>query len=172
MTRTIANEVRITLEGIHNNGNCKEVYCITDSRTFASVQDAADAAGVSQGYMSYHLRHKTNSCGGKQYCFLRELSENHDRISMRNRIAIDRVENLEEGNKTLAAQLETVTNTANEAVTTLNAIRMASAQVDEAQREVTRLTNELEQAKFMLTKYRANLAEAITNSANIAFDCQ
>jgi uncharacterized membrane-anchored protein YhcB (DUF1043 family) len=49
---------------------------------------------------------------------------------------------------------------------------MASAQVDEAQREVTRLMNELEQAKSMLTKYRANLAEAIANSANIAFDCQ
>ncbi len=172
MKRTIQNEVTLTLEGTRNNGNCKEVYCITDSRTFASVQDAADAAGVSQACMSYHLTHRTNSCGGKQWCFMNQLAENHDRISMRNRIAIDRVENLEEGNKTLTAQLETATNTANEAVTTLNAIRMASAQVDEAQREVTRLMNELEHAKSMLTKYRANLAEAITNSANIAFDCQ
>ena len=170
MTRTIANNVTITLQGHHTNGNCKEVYCITDSITYASVRDAAEAAGVSLGAMSYHITHRTKSCAGKQYCFFNQIAENHDRIAMRNRTAIENTEILREGNKTLAANLDNVTKTANEAVATLNAIRMASAQVDEAQREVTRLMNELEHAKSMLTKYRAVLAEAIANSANIAFD--
>jgi hypothetical protein len=172
MRRTISNEIKVTVEGIHDHRNCKEVYCITDGHTYASVHDAANAAGVTQGTMSYHITHKTNACKGKQYCFLNQIAENHDRIANHNRSAIENAEILREGNKTLAENLNNVTKTANEAVIILNDIRMRAAQVAETKRRIARLEAELEEAENHLTMCEANLAAAIENSANIAFNCQ
>lgn len=164
MRRTIANEVKIELEGTHTNGNCKEVYCITDSRTYASVTDAADAAGVTQATMSNHLKRGTKSCNGKQYCFLNQLAEYHDHIATHNRNAIERVSTLEATNKQLMGDLQNSECEANAAHTALNAIKTVSAQVAATEQEVATLEAELERAKSKLAQYRADLAEAIARS--------
>ena len=161
MKRIISSEVKITVEGIHTQRNSKEVYCITDGRTYVSVSDAAESAGVTESTMSYHLVHRTKSCGGKQWCYLRDMAEHHDRIANHNHNAIEKVANLEDANQTLTAKLETTTTAANEAIATLDNIRRINERVVAAQANVERLMNELADARLELDRERERLAEAI-----------
>ena len=52
MTITIKNIATIHAEGTRNHGNCKEVFCKTTGKFYASLSDAAHSVDGSVGTMS------------------------------------------------------------------------------------------------------------------------
>lgn len=85
MTFNIQNASIINVEGHRTSKHCKAVYCITTGEVYASVLDAAEANGVTQGAMSWALCGKSKSCKGKRYCFVSQIVEHLDEIASVNR---------------------------------------------------------------------------------------
>lgn len=77
------NEATINAEGKYNSNHCKPVLCITTGKTFTSVMDAAEYAGISQSAMTMHLQGKTRTANGKRYCFLSRVTEHLGEITER-----------------------------------------------------------------------------------------
>lgn len=73
-----ASEIH-NVSGIHTTYNNKPVMCISTGEVFASVTDAAHAAGSSVGTLSCALRHN-RPLKGKKYCFVARVTEHLDEL--------------------------------------------------------------------------------------------
>lgn len=91
MTINIQKCSNVTVVGHHSGRNTKAVYNITTGAIYASVLDAADAIGVTQGAVSYALddNHK-RKCKGMRFCFLSKVMEHFEEITEQNRIRAER----------------------------------------------------------------------------------
>lgn len=74
-TVKIQGESKITATGRHTNGNAKPVFCIDTGEVFASVTDAAESAGAKPTTMTWCCTGRQQTCKGKRYCFVSEVSE-------------------------------------------------------------------------------------------------
>lgn len=72
------------------NGNCKKVRCITTGKLYGSVNDAANANGVSGASMSYALKHKSKSKGNvfvfahEEYRYIPKMAERISEVTEEN----------------------------------------------------------------------------------------
>lgn len=89
MTITIKNRAIINAEGIHTNGNCKEVFCKTTGKFYTSLSDAAHSVNGSVGTMCQAMKHKHGVYKGMKWCYVADIEANLDDI------ATDIRENLE-----------------------------------------------------------------------------
>ena len=89
MTITIKNRAIINAEGIHTNGNCKEVFCKTTGKFYTSLSDAAHSVKGSVGTMSCAMKHRNGVYKGMKWCYVSDIEANLDDI------ATDIRENLE-----------------------------------------------------------------------------
>lgn len=80
-TITMTKESTITAIGQRRNANRKEVLCITDGTLYASVTDAAEAIGVTEGAVSQNLTGLTKKCTGKRFCYAKEVNEHLGEIA-------------------------------------------------------------------------------------------
>ena len=77
----IQKETTIKANGIHTRKNHKPVMCITTGEVYASVLDAAKANDVSFSAMSLACCGRSNSCKGKRFCFVANVTEHLDEIA-------------------------------------------------------------------------------------------
>lgn len=81
MTITTKKTTTITVVGTHTNKNCKPVFCITTGEIYASVYDAAAFNGATNGNMSAHLCGRSNSCKGKKFCLVANMTDHAEEIA-------------------------------------------------------------------------------------------
>ena len=93
-TIIIHNKATMKATGIHTKCNNKPVICIDNGNRYASVTDAAKAAGVHPVTMSCHLHGKTSRCADLRWSFMAHVTENADAI----------LDELSKANAKLAAQ--------------------------------------------------------------------
>ena len=84
-TINIHNNTNINAEGKLSSKHCKPVICLETGEVFTSVQDAADAVGMSAQNLSTHLTGKKRAFAGKHYCYLSKATESLDAIVTRLR---------------------------------------------------------------------------------------
>lgn len=70
---TIQKQATLEVEGTHDNGNCKEVLCITDGRRFASCTDAAEFYGTTTASMSNVCRGINQYTKGRRFCYVKDI---------------------------------------------------------------------------------------------------
>ena len=80
-TITVQNTSVMSATGIHTHGVCKPVICIDTGEVYTSALDAAKANGVSVHAISKHCLGKTKSCGGKRFCYVKNVSEHLDDLT-------------------------------------------------------------------------------------------
>lgn len=90
MTINITKCSNVTVNGIHNNANCKPVYNITTGEFFASGLDIAKALGVDPASVSCALHGKTRTIKGCRICFVSKIMEHLEEINEQNRIRAER----------------------------------------------------------------------------------
>lgn len=78
------------IETIHNTGNRKPVFCITDLKQFSSVHEAAAYYGVTQGAVSWVITGRMKKLKGKRFCLVKDMPYHAEEItaaavSMRNK---------------------------------------------------------------------------------------
>lgn len=92
MTINIQKCSNVTVIGHRTRRNCKAVYNITTGEMYASVLDAANALGVSQGALSFSLDDdKERTCKGMRLCFQSKMMEHLEEINQMNRIRANKV---------------------------------------------------------------------------------
>lgn len=81
MTITIKNIATINAEGTHNHGNCKEVFCKTTGKFYASLSDAAHSVKGSVGTMSCAMKHRNGVYKGMKWCYVSDIDAHIDDIA-------------------------------------------------------------------------------------------
>lgn len=72
---TVQNAAIMSATGSHTNKNAKPVICIDTGEVYTSALDAAEANGVSIHAMSKHCLGKSKKCGGKRFCYVKNVGE-------------------------------------------------------------------------------------------------
>lgn len=100
MTEVIINNKSIvSAEGTHTTKGCKEVFCITDRRTFTSVLDAAAAYNAATSDISRCCNGKSrgrHTVKGKRFCFLKDIAQHLDEIFEEDRINAEKAKAYDE----------------------------------------------------------------------------
>ena len=96
MTINIQKCTNVTVIGHRDNGNCKAVYNITTGEIYASITDAAEIIGVTQGAVSQCVLGMTNTCKGMRLCYLSKMTEHLDEITEYNRIRYAKAKSYDE----------------------------------------------------------------------------
>ena len=141
MTFNIQNASIINVEGHRISKHCKAVYCITTGEVYASVLDAAEANGVSQGAMSWALCGKSKSCKGKRFCFVSQIIEHLDEIASVNR----------------AREAKVVAH--DRMIAKQNKIREIKAKIDEHDAIITELKAKLNEEMMFIAEAQKELDE-------------
>ena len=86
MEITIHNESKVKAEGKQRNACAKPVFCIDTGEVYSSVIDAAKAIGVHSSTMSWALTGRQQTCKGKRYCYVANITEHLDEIAEKMRV--------------------------------------------------------------------------------------
>ena len=138
-TINIQNASQVIVEGTRTRRNCKAVYCITTGEMFASVSDAAEANGVYQSNLSWHLAGKAKTCNGKKFCFVNEINEHLNEIVQRNKMIAHKVSKYD----ALCEAEERVTKHKERCEELRNALEAEMALFADAEQELNELREEL-----------------------------
>ena len=90
MTINITKCSQVTVNGTHNNANCKPVYNITTGEFYASGIDIANSLGVQPETVSCALHGKVRTVKGCRLCFVSKIMEHLEEINEQNRIRAER----------------------------------------------------------------------------------
>lgn len=78
----IQKEATVNANGNTYSRHTKPVICLTTGETYTSCQDAAEANGVHFSSMSLHCSGKSKTCNGKRYCYVVDLPNHLEELSM------------------------------------------------------------------------------------------
>lgn len=78
---TVQSSAIMSATGIHTNGNAKPVICIDTGEVYVSALDAAKANGVTVHAISKHCLGKSKKCGGKRFCYVKNIGEHLDDLA-------------------------------------------------------------------------------------------
>lgn len=146
MTINIQKASNVTVIGRHGARHCKAVYNITTGDMYASVIDAANALGVSQGAVSLALDdEQRRTCKGMRLCFQTKMMEHLEEIMEQNRIRAQKVAAYD-------ADIER-----------RNAIAKAEEDVNKLEAKVAELRRQLEEAESNLKLAQYDLMELQNN---------
>ena len=142
MTINIQKCSNVTVNGTHKARHCKAVYNITTGEMYASVLDAANALGVSQGSVSAAIcDDKNRTCKGMRLCFVAKMMEHLEEINEANRIRIAKVAAYDADEKRR------------------NALAAAEADVQKWEAKIAELQDELARAESNLNLAKYDLME-------------
>lgn len=140
----------VTVVGHRTNKNCKAVYNITTGEVYASVADAAEALGVTDGAVSQVICGKTRTCNGMRLCYVSKMMEHLEEITEQNRIRAAKVAaydaEVERQNAIIKAEEER-----------RNAIAKAEADLQKYEARVAELRRKLQEAENHLSDTQLSL---------------
>lgn len=151
-TVKIQGKSEITAIGKHGNGNAKPVFCIDTGEVFASVTDAAEAAGANTTTMTWCCTKRQNTCKGKRYCFVSDVSEHISEM----------------------AELIRKANEYDKIMEQKNAVKKAEEEEAKRKAQVEKRKKQIEDMRAQLAKEEAEYDQAVINlnlltNANNAF---
>lgn len=141
---TIQQRSEINAQGQKRNANATPVMCIDTGEIFASTIDAAKHLGVTESNVSHVLCGRQNTCKGKRFCRVSDITAHLEEISANMRERENKVQ----------------------AYNTIMAERQAKA---ERQNQIAKLTEKLERRKEICKRIENELhaaQERVTEAEN------